>query len=165
MCATTTAPHGRGLWRKRTDPSSLRSSDEETNQRAAANDDRAQDERLAHRPLLDAARVSCFAGGAAMAATVSGYGEGSRSSSARPIRFSPRSTARNTTNCGCLRSIRAMVFMRTIVAGILRFRARGGGLMITRDHMDLGCSVCGSARSVPPMFSHPQHRRSCACAG
>ncbi len=27
--------------------------------------------------------------------------------------------------------------------GILRFRARGGGLMITRDHMDLGCSICG----------------------
>jgi len=27
-------------------------------------------------------------------------------------------------------------------AGILRFRARGGGLMITRDHMDLGCSIC-----------------------
>lgn len=27
-------------------------------------------------------------------------------------------------------------------AGILQFRARGGGLMITRDHMDLGCSVC-----------------------
>jgi hypothetical protein len=27
-------------------------------------------------------------------------------------------------------------------AGILRFRARGGGLMVTRDHMDLGCSVC-----------------------
>jgi hypothetical protein len=27
-------------------------------------------------------------------------------------------------------------------AGILRFRARGGGLMLTRDHMDLGCSVC-----------------------
>src|SRR4029453_8685743 len=26
--------------------------------------------------------------------------------------------------------------------GILRFRARGGGLMITRDHMDLGCSIC-----------------------
>jgi hypothetical protein len=26
--------------------------------------------------------------------------------------------------------------------GILRFRARGGGLLITRDHMDLGCSVC-----------------------
>ena len=28
------------------------------------------------------------------------------------------------------------------LAGILRFRARGGGLMITRDHMDLGCSIC-----------------------
>jgi hypothetical protein len=27
-------------------------------------------------------------------------------------------------------------------AGILRFRARGGGLLITRDHMDLGCSIC-----------------------
>jgi len=27
-------------------------------------------------------------------------------------------------------------------AGILKFQARGGGLMITRDHMDLGCSVC-----------------------
>jgi len=28
-------------------------------------------------------------------------------------------------------------------AGVSRFRARGGGLMVTRDHMDLGCSVCG----------------------
>lgn len=27
-------------------------------------------------------------------------------------------------------------------AGILRFRARGGAVMITRDHMDLGCSIC-----------------------
>jgi hypothetical protein len=27
-------------------------------------------------------------------------------------------------------------------AGILRFRSRGGGVMITRDHMDLGCSIC-----------------------
>lgn len=27
-------------------------------------------------------------------------------------------------------------------AGITRFRARGGGLLVTRDHMDLGCSVC-----------------------
>lgn len=27
------------------------------------------------------------------------------------------------------------------VAGILRFRARGGALLVTRDHMDLGCSV------------------------
>ncbi|HEY5755835.1 MAG TPA: hypothetical protein VIU34_08425 [Steroidobacter sp.] len=26
--------------------------------------------------------------------------------------------------------------------GIQRFRARGGGVMITRDHMDLGCSIC-----------------------
>ncbi len=27
-------------------------------------------------------------------------------------------------------------------AGILRFRNRGGGLMVARDHMDLGSSVC-----------------------
>jgi hypothetical protein len=27
-------------------------------------------------------------------------------------------------------------------AAINRFRARGGGLLATRDHMDLGCSVC-----------------------
>jgi len=27
-------------------------------------------------------------------------------------------------------------------AGIQRFRARGGGIMITRDHQDLGCSIC-----------------------
>jgi hypothetical protein len=27
--------------------------------------------------------------------------------------------------------------------GILRFRARGGGLLVTRDHMDLGNSICG----------------------
>lgn len=27
--------------------------------------------------------------------------------------------------------------------GIDRFRARGGGLLVSRDHQDLGCSVCG----------------------
>jgi hypothetical protein len=27
-------------------------------------------------------------------------------------------------------------------AGIMRFRERGGGLLLTRDHMDLGCSIC-----------------------
>jgi len=27
-------------------------------------------------------------------------------------------------------------------AGISRFRRAGGGMMVTRDHMDLGCSVC-----------------------
>ena len=27
-------------------------------------------------------------------------------------------------------------------AAISRFRQRGGGLLVTRDHMDLGCSVC-----------------------
>jgi hypothetical protein len=27
-------------------------------------------------------------------------------------------------------------------AAISRFRARGSGLLVTRDHMDLGCSVC-----------------------
>jgi hypothetical protein len=41
-------------------------------------------------------------------------------------------------------------------AGILRFRARGGGLMITRDHMDLGCSICelGSVGAAHIFHSH-----------
>jgi len=28
------------------------------------------------------------------------------------------------------------------LAAISRFRRRGGGLLVTRDHMDLGCSIC-----------------------
>ena len=41
-------------------------------------------------------------------------------------------------------------------AGILRFRARGGGLMITRDHMDLGCSICelGSVGAAHLFHTH-----------
>jgi len=41
-------------------------------------------------------------------------------------------------------------------AGILRFRARGGGLMITRDHMDLGCSICalGSVGDAHHFHTH-----------
>lgn len=41
-------------------------------------------------------------------------------------------------------------------AGILRFRARGGGLMITRDHMDLGCSICslGSVGAAHVFHTH-----------
>ena len=41
-------------------------------------------------------------------------------------------------------------------AGILRFRARGGGLMIARDHMDLGCSVCtlGSVGEANVFHTH-----------
>jgi hypothetical protein len=41
-------------------------------------------------------------------------------------------------------------------AGILRFRARGGGLMVTRDHMDLGCSICslGAVGAAHVFHSH-----------
>ena len=40
--------------------------------------------------------------------------------------------------------------------GILRFRARGGGVMITRDHMDLGCSICnmGSLGAAHVFHTH-----------
>jgi hypothetical protein len=42
-------------------------------------------------------------------------------------------------------------------AGILRFRARGGGLMVTRDHMDLGCSI----RTLGPVgAAHHFHTRN-----
>src|SRR5688572_19926550 len=39
---------------------------------------------------------------------------------------------------------------------ILRFRARGGGLMVTRDHMDLGCSICtlGSLGAAHVFHTH-----------
>jgi hypothetical protein len=41
-------------------------------------------------------------------------------------------------------------------AGIMRFRARGGGLLVTRDHMDLGSSICklGSIGAAHVFHSH-----------
>ena len=58
MRATTTAPHGKSRRKDRRARSSLRSSGEEINQRPAANNDRAQGERLAYRSLLHVARIS-----------------------------------------------------------------------------------------------------------
>ena len=51
-------------------------------------------------------------------------------------------------------------------AGITRFRKRGGGLMVTRDHMDLGCSVCtlggvGLAHHFHTKNPEPDERRWC----
>jgi hypothetical protein len=40
------------------------------------------------------------------------------------------------------------------IAGIERFRRRGGGLLVTRDHMDLGCSICGLAGIGAAHFFH-----------
>jgi len=42
------------------------------------------------------------------------------------------------------------------LAGILRFWERGGGLMIARDHMDLGCSICslGSVGAANVFHTH-----------
>lgn len=42
-------------------------------------------------------------------------------------------------------------------AAIGAFRARGGGLMITRDHMDLGSSVCTLGGVGDAHFFHSQH--------
>ena len=39
-------------------------------------------------------------------------------------------------------------------AGVSRFRKRGGGLMITRDHMDLGSSVCSLGGVGKAHFFH-----------
>lgn len=41
-------------------------------------------------------------------------------------------------------------------AGIMRFWERGGGLMIARDHMDLGCSICalGSVGAANIFHTH-----------
>lgn len=50
-------------------------------------------------------------------------------------------------------------------AAIARFRARGGGLLVARDHMDLGCSVCslGDVGAANHFHTHqpdpdPRHR-------
>ncbi len=51
-------------------------------------------------------------------------------------------------------------------AGISRFRQRGGGLMVTRDHMDLGNSVCSLGGVGAAHFFHsknpdPDETRRC----
>jgi len=48
--------------------------------------------------------------------------------------------------------------------GISKFRNRGGGIMVTRDHMDLGCSVCtlggvGAAHYFHSKNPDPDQRR------
>lgn len=45
-------------------------------------------------------------------------------------------------------------------AGISRFRQRGGGLMVTRDHMDLGCSICNLG-GVGPAHHFHGHNPEC----
>ncbi len=40
---------------------------------------------------------------------------------------------------------------------ITRFRQRGGGLLVTRDHMDLGCSVCTLGGVGAAHFFHSRH--------
>jgi hypothetical protein len=42
-------------------------------------------------------------------------------------------------------------------AGISRFRKRGGGLMVTRDHMDLGSSVCSLGGVGAAHFFHTKN--------
>lgn len=42
-------------------------------------------------------------------------------------------------------------------AGISRFRARGGGIMATRDHMDLGSSVCSLGGIGEAHFFHSRN--------
>jgi hypothetical protein len=54
--------------------------------------------------------------------------------------------------------------MREDCAGIGRFRQDGGGMMVTRDHMDLGCSVCnlggvGAAHYFHSKNPDPDERR------
>ena len=42
-------------------------------------------------------------------------------------------------------------------AGVTRFRERGGGMMVTRDHMDLGCSVCSLGGVGAAHFFHSKN--------
>lgn len=43
-------------------------------------------------------------------------------------------------------------------AGITAFHQRGGGLMVTRDHMDLGCSICSIAGVGAAHVFHTHNR-------
>jgi hypothetical protein len=43
-------------------------------------------------------------------------------------------------------------------AGISRFRRQGGGLMVTRDHMDLGSSICDLGGVGAAHHFHSRHR-------
>lgn len=43
-------------------------------------------------------------------------------------------------------------------AGISRFRRRGGGILVTRDHMDLGSSVCTLGGIGAAHWFHTRHR-------
>jgi hypothetical protein len=45
-------------------------------------------------------------------------------------------------------------------AGISRFRQRGGGLMVTRDHMDLGCSICSLGGAGATLAQALRHVRA-----
>jgi hypothetical protein len=49
-------------------------------------------------------------------------------------------------------------------AGIMRFQARGGGLMITRDHMDLGCSICALVDVGAAHVFHTRNRDTATSA-
>ncbi|KAM3106294.1 hypothetical protein [Phormidesmis sp. 146-33] len=42
-------------------------------------------------------------------------------------------------------------------AGITAFRQRGGGILATRDHMDLGCSICSLAGIGATHFFHSKN--------
>jgi hypothetical protein len=42
-------------------------------------------------------------------------------------------------------------------AGISEFRRRGGGLLVARDHMDLGCSVCSIGRVGAAHYFHSRN--------
>jgi hypothetical protein len=42
--------------------------------------------------------------------------------------------------------------------GIARFRRRGGGVLVARDHMDLGCSVCSLAGIGAAHFFHSRNQ-------
>jgi hypothetical protein len=49
-------------------------------------------------------------------------------------------------------------------AGIMRFQARGSGLMITRDHMDLGCSICALGDVGAAHVFHTHNRDTATAA-
>ena len=72
------------------------------------------------------------------------------------------------TSCGCSPSIPATGSAEEDCAAIGRFRKSGRGLLVTRDHMDLGSSVCTLGGIGDAHYFHsiqPGSRRRQATAG
>ena len=63
-----------------------------------------------------------------------------------------------STNYGCLPWMSATGLRRPSAASIAGFHNAGGGLMLARDHMDLGSSLCGLGGVAAAHYFHTKQQ-------